>query len=399
MPHILAKMLVGSKLILEINQLKIFQKIHPLRLPTPYQTMTSNQNGTKVYSCRSNPSYLKFWWLHGLILLIGALGYLLRAIYDSESVSLVAMNLNVALVFFGYSVTSYNHLCHLDTVPLLINQLIQFEEQNAKCDRILSNRLRYIVVYCKTIRRALSVDCFVLPLVSFGSPLNVIPSFIPEYIESSFNCLISRVITWIFNFTCNYVVLASAYNLAATLTSINILMLTSTIRSSLIILKRKLTQVSTSEELMRIVKIYQEIQLLCKLYNQIHQKMLLPIFTTLWMSVSIVCSYVTISQFHQLNFMLWQTFLYLAVAGLIVIMFCLQCPADVCKESGGILKSWKRVITGMHSAKTGWNLLKRSFRALHATRIGFASNNYFDGMTTLHLLQFCVDKTVSLLLF
>lgn len=168
-------------------------------------------------------------------------------------------------------------------------------------------------------------------------------------------------------------------------------------------LNRKARQ-SDLHQIEKLLKMYREIQILTKIYNNSHRDLFIPTFTWIWVSAFIVCTYVIISHYRSLDIFSITIIFYTALMGKVAILFCLHFPANIYSKSMSSLKTVKCAIAGntansmVNYSKGVKHLLLKEQKVLSQIWIGFGGNNYVDTLTPLTILDFGIDKVVSLVL-
>lgn len=150
----------------------------------------------------------------------------------------------------------------------------------------------------------------------------------------------------------------------------------------------------------RAVQFYKELQIMCIMYNQIQQDIV--ILALLYISgVAIVLGlYALITSWQVMTFLQLLVLISSTVLGFSVLVFCFGNLGGIYVDSMRILDCFKREIYSTHySSDRYWSRKhKRSVDSLQPLKIKFGSVNFVDKLTPILFLEFSVGILVNLLI-
>lgn len=139
---------------------------------------------------------------------------------------------------------------------------------------------------------------------------------------------------------------------------------------------------------------YQKLQLLTKMFNEVHQKGLLPATQLTNIGTSSMSLFLCVGYHDVLPLPLVLFMLLCAIDSTVIVQFWIfGLVGNVHQRSLDLLDSWK-------SQRRIWNnsVMKRRVRGLAPLKIMFGSCNFIEKSTSLVTIDFSVDKAVSLLI-
>lgn len=155
------------------------------------------------------------------------------------------------------------------------------------------------------------------------------------------------------------------------------------------------------DDVQAALKVYQELQLITKSYNNIHHPVIIPLF--ILMSIMTICVpiFVLMAYFDEIGLFIRVLFSLGPPFGVLSILCCLRYPILIVSRSDKALGKTKLrliEITTIQSNKKSRNIVKRSLKSLKTIRIAYIQNSYFRNNTPFMLLNLSIRLAIRLIL-
>lgn len=378
-------MLLSTGVIAQVQLvLQHIDKWNLIPFHNPYR-LTS----TPDYRFEVQPLYKTSHWKgHVLILLSVSIFGVFQLRFESPTFLDISLNVFKVATFPTYALFAYVHHVHCEAFANFLNQLISFE---ARFVGTAPENLWRSVKYTKTI--STSIKVFIVAYQLLGLSLGLSDAFwpattwklVPLAVSKSYQSI--PMIRMLLNFLYTYISTKKMANLAMLHVTINFLASFFSLHCFIIFMKQRFKN----------VQMYREVQLLCRLYNAVHQHHIIPGTLIIGIMLFTVCIYTLVSSWSQLDLKLLLIFSNALAIGTGVILFSFHLAARVNSESEQFLRS------GLTHAewKGGkrWGILKRQWRSLPVLRIYFFEHSFFERMTPLVILNFAITISINLILF
>lgn len=150
----------------------------------------------------------------------------------------------------------------------------------------------------------------------------------------------------------------------------------------------------------KIIRMFREIQIICFLYNDIHQYHIIPATVLLTTIITPVCIFVFTWGSGNLNFITFLFFSNILVVGICSIFLCSHFPALLYSLSKRLLVSNSRLLFYSKVDETFKNIriVKKYWRSFPLFKVCFSSCNYFESGTPLIILNFSMHLAINLIL-
>lgn len=144
------------------------------------------------------------------------------------------------------------------------------------------------------------------------------------------------------------------------------------------------------------ILIYKQLQVLEHRFNDFGQSSLTPAMMTTAPMTSCFALFVTLRMHSKIAMPGFLFFPVIVLEALTAIIFAAHIGAQVLIESQEVLKKWNRYGATLKETKNRW--LLKTIKSLPRIKIGIGSVNFVDTLTTLVMLEFIANNTISLLL-
>lgn len=143
------------------------------------------------------------------------------------------------------------------------------------------------------------------------------------------------------------------------------------------------------------LKIYRKVQIVISLYNVAHRNTCMVLILLHSIIGSIIFSYLSLGNFRELHPVMLGTCVLIASTLNAQILLAFRIPTQVYTSSRTICRSVERKLLMYTCSNIKW--MNRFWKSCQIVRIEFFGN-YFDNMTSLVILRFCIDHTINLIL-
>ncbi|ODM89341.1 hypothetical protein Ocin01_17341 [Orchesella cincta] len=409
---------LGRGIATEIERIvRVCSKRTLLRFAYPYRIEETSSSSPRPFILRSNPKFWKHWKIHIFILFLASLPIGYKMIKKRETMSTFEkstgtfiLGMNSMVSFLIYLHQKYSH-----EVANLVNQLISFDirhiqktmadkdekmywKNNLECKFVLITSKLFRISYI-SLSVLFTLSIFLKPKV----PWNITPPFLLHSLRKvSVPLEICREIIIIWG---NYVCWRTLLNFDMLASALNILIGNYAMKYLLIAYQRNLEYITksyslTTKDVINTVKVYREIQLISKLFNETHKKSFILIFIAGTSMCVVVSSYCLIRQFSNMDLAALVSFSISLIIPTIVILICFRFSACVFAECSTTLKKHQgmSMVAALRETVGCSGLIKRYWKSYPVVKVKFFSDNFFEGETPLVLYQFSIDMAIDLIL-
>lgn len=400
-------MLIATNLISEIQCL-LFVVNHWNAMPFQYPFRLKYKSASQNYKFLLNPMFLQHHWLYFCFVLTFAfiLGTF-RAFTESKSVSDRVSTLFIAYFAVLYAISLCFHKIEVQQFCKFMNQLLSFENFRSTVltkDERFNWRNQQATMTVKWIIRTFtfallthsilySLSCTLNPNV----PWNIVPVKLINNL--SYN-LGSKGLVKYFLFVYLYITIRIYTNLSSTNILINLLLPTFSFSKSLKFVSKRLQVSQSIEAVLDLLSLYQQINLLCIFYNNIHRKCLLPLLIVSGIVCLSIPVFVITTRLDYIDFTAVVVFINLIGISFGLIFGCLKYAANLNKQSLSLIRGFKCKLLNseLHSDPSKLIIFRKKIRSMYPLKIMYLNSNYLTRITPLVFLKISGRLAVQLVL-
>lgn len=393
-------MIVSTNLlptILSLFQAVQSQMMGPITMPFPYRWNPLQK------SFYVSESYTSWWWI--VVCVIHMLASILQAIFkyvSPEPPLLWEMVLRTCFSFLYFILATCFTAFHKFQSPAVcefLNKLMQFDNihvntsQHKKWQNFETRLISLLGSSFYGNFRAINLLVAVLTAVWPKSPWNAFASIYIVVSHRISTYSYSKYIAKPTVFLVNYYFWRVIMDGAAMCYAVNFIIAIYSIKSCLQVFQHISTaDVHVSEP---ALKIYREIQLLTNLYNDIHRNSCMIGIVVVSITGYVTFTYMLIGNYRELPSVMMITCGLITFSCNAEILLAFQLPTQVYTKSIAIYSnvSKRLLVDGVIAKK--WKIMV--WKSCPIIKIDFFGN-YFDGTTSLVIMQFCMESTISLIL-
>lgn len=147
------------------------------------------------------------------------------------------------------------------------------------------------------------------------------------------------------------------------------------------------------------VQLFREIQLLCRLYNSVHQHHIIPGTVIIGVMIYTVCLYTLVISWSHLDLKTLLIFSNSLAIGTAIILACFHLACRINTESKQFLETWNTFKEIKGGSKRKLAILRRYTKSIQPLKIYFFESNFFERMTPVVILNFAMTAAINLILF
>ncbi len=160
-------------------------------------------------------------------------------------------------------------------------------------------------------------------------------------------------------------------------------------------------QSETLDDIKTSLKIYQELQIIASVYNNIHRSIIIPAYILISVVVISVPAFVLMAYFDDVGLFPRVLFSLGPLFGVLIIFCWLRYPITIVSRSAKELRKAKLCLWSIPDVKnerTSRKVLRCCLRSLNTIRIAYIQNSYFHSNTPLMLLNLSIRLAIRLTL-
>lgn len=384
-----------AQTILLIFQGVTTRSLIPISMPFPYRWNSLQNN---FYVSNSYPSW---WWkVVGIIHITAAF---LQAIFQKITPDKSALwELILRAYFISLSVllttcfTAF-HKFQAPSVCEYLNKLIQFEKrhvhasQHKKWQNLETKLISFLALSFDLSVRALNVLIPIITVILPKSPWNSYSSLYVLVKPSIPTTPLTKHLIKITIFIANYFFFRVIMDSVVMCYAVNFMISVYGIKCCL----KVFGQMSTNSVFLSTFKAYREIQVLTSLYNVTHRNTCMVGIVVVTIISSVTFSYMALGNFRELHPIMLLACVLLTCTANAQILLSFQLPTQVYTTCITIHKNLDKYLLVQTKRDKKW--MMRFWISCPVMKVEFFGN-YFDDLTSLVILKFCVDATINLIL-
>lgn len=426
-------MLISSGIIDHVKwTLDQIPRYNPTRIQFPFTLKSykgsiliqnlSHQDPNEIsYKFKSNLGNSASNWLYHVFIfatVTASISY--QVIFEDQSLEEYAIHLLQVGSYIQITLNVYLH--HTEGYINFLNQLLQFEiRKEAFADLELERKYWRTNQCCKLIAFSIQTFTFLFTSFQFVFPasLAILPysfwRFLPAVILNQFAKLnfggtsgiaLAEITKRVYSFVHSYVIMVFTINRFLIMIIVSIIMAQGSLVLMLLAFRRHSIKrnrfIRNIEKLNATVKMYREIQLICKIYNEMHQMKVIPTIMVTTSTATTVSLFTLMSKSVEKKVQTLIVFCNLLLVVICAVVFAFQFAVKFYMEGKRLLGRYSGTrhdeISNHLTRRRERRVMKKYARSFPILKIFFFESNFIEGNTSLIVLNFAITWAINLVL-